>query len=85
MSYLWADLAWVDNFFLCEGRMDNLIYTIMLEYIIMDSDQKKIGKTDRATIYFQQYNAPCYTSGVSRGCLASKELKDLDLPPQSPD
>ena len=68
MAYMAA--GGVDNIILCEGRMNNLIYTTMLEPILMGSGQKKIGNTDRATIYIQQNYAHCHTSRVSRGCLA---------------
>lgn len=77
--------AGTGELFICEGRMNSEKYTRMLDTVLNPSFSKIYPGESREQIWFQQDNAPCHTSSVSRDFLRRTEINVLDWPAQSPD
>lgn len=75
----------VGEMFLCEGRMNSDTYISMLNQTLKPSFEKIFLPNERASIIFQQDNAPCHVSRKSKEWFEKNKIKVLDWPPQSPD
>ena len=57
----------------------------MLSQVLMPSVHKVFDAKVQPTFIFQQDNAPCHTSAVSRKWFQRNRVTVLEWPPQSPD
>lgn len=71
--------------FTCDGRMNSNTYTTMLDQVYQPSLGKMFNNNIPDEVIFQQDNAPCHTSRVSRGWFEEREVRVMNWPPQSPD
>ena len=67
----------------CEGRMNSTIYTNMLDQVYRTSLTKILDNNIPSDVIFQQDNAPCHTSKVSKGWFEKKGITVMTWPPQS--
>ena len=67
---------------LVDGNIDSQGYSSMLEEHL-EASKGMCGLDD--TMWFQQDNAPAHSSKTTKGFLASKGVRTLPWPPQSPD
>lgn len=75
----------VGEMFICEGKMNSSTNINILCEVLEPSFLKLFSYEPEEPIWFQQDNAPCHTSAVSRMWLEENGITVLDWPAQSPD
>ncbi|CAG9565363.1 unnamed protein product [Danaus chrysippus] len=84
---IWGCMAadGVGEMVLCEGRMNSVKYTEVLETALATSITQIFGDTNTDGLKFQQDNATCHKSAHTMKWFAENHIDLLDWPPQSPD
>lgn len=75
----------VGEMFVCEGRMDSIKYTNVLESALLPSFSILFGDTNMDGVKFQQDNAPCHKSARTMSWFRENFIELLEWPAQSPD
>lgn len=76
--------AGTGDVYLCEGRMNSIKYSAMLDEVLESSIYKLFDEEEPEYI-FQQDNAPCHTSRKMLEWFEENGISVLEWPPQSPD
>lgn len=75
--------AGVGEVFMCEGYMNSVRYTAMMEEVL-EASILKLYEDDHPNVYFQQDNAPCHRAKATVRWFAENQVQLLDWPAQSP-
>uniref|UniRef100_A0AAY5L5H5 Tc1-like transposase DDE domain-containing protein n=1 Tax=Esox lucius TaxID=8010 RepID=A0AAY5L5H5_ESOLU len=75
--------AGIGQICLCEGRMNQAKYKVILEEHLLPSALKMFPNSENW--FFQQDNAPCHTARSIKVWMEDHQIKTLSWPAQSPD